>query len=201
MKNFITFIIPSIGRNTLIRTLNSLKNQKEPNWFAIVGFDGLEKQKISFELPEDSRIEYLYFKEKMGISKENNSKIIHSKAGLVRNKILETCDSEWVAFLDDDDTVTEDYVENFKKQIAQENFDCFIYRMIDKHGNIFPKLDDSRLYVGNVGISFIINLQSIKNSNIFFESSEIEDFEFIKSIHLKNLKIKISNNICYKVNH
>lgn len=201
MKNFITFIIPSIGRNTLIRTLNSLQNQKEPNWFAIIGFDGLEKEKINFELPEDERIQYLYFKEKMGTSKENDSKIIHSKAGLVRNKILEFCDSQWVAFLDDDDTITENYVENFKKEITEENFDCFIYRMIDKNGNIFPKLDDSRLYVGNVGISFIINLEKIKNSNIFFESSEIEDFEYIKNIYLKNLKIKISNNICYKINH
>ena len=38
--DYITFIIPSIGRNSLLNTINSLKNQNNNNWKAIIIFDG-----------------------------------------------------------------------------------------------------------------------------------------------------------------
>ena len=40
-KPLITFIIPTIGRHTLSKTLDSLINQTNPNWKAIVIFDGI----------------------------------------------------------------------------------------------------------------------------------------------------------------
>jgi glycosyltransferase involved in cell wall biosynthesis len=41
--NKITFIIPTIGRKTLINSLQSLISQDNPNWCAIVIFDGVSK--------------------------------------------------------------------------------------------------------------------------------------------------------------
>ena len=42
MEPLITFIIPSIARLTLIRTVESLKNQTNPNWRSIVIYDGVD---------------------------------------------------------------------------------------------------------------------------------------------------------------
>ena len=43
MNEIITFIIPTIGRTTLTRTVNSLINQTNSEWNAIIIFDGIEK--------------------------------------------------------------------------------------------------------------------------------------------------------------
>lgn len=37
----VTFIIPTIGRDTLSKTIDSLINQTNPNWKAIIVFDGI----------------------------------------------------------------------------------------------------------------------------------------------------------------
>jgi glycosyltransferase involved in cell wall biosynthesis len=36
----LTFIVPSIGRDTLPRTIKSLENQTNQDWNAIIVFDG-----------------------------------------------------------------------------------------------------------------------------------------------------------------
>lgn len=43
METRITFIIPSINRETLSRTIDSLFKQSNPNWKAIIIFDGVKK--------------------------------------------------------------------------------------------------------------------------------------------------------------
>ena len=51
MDNQITFIIPSVNRPTLERSINSLVSQTNPNWECIVVYDGVDG--ISFN---DDRI-------------------------------------------------------------------------------------------------------------------------------------------------
>ena len=41
MDNQITFIIPSVNRPTLERSINSLVSQTNPNWECIVVYDGV----------------------------------------------------------------------------------------------------------------------------------------------------------------
>jgi glycosyltransferase involved in cell wall biosynthesis len=91
----ITFIIPTINRHTLSRTIDCLINQTNPNWKAIVVFDGVKCEKYL-----DPRIKSLSI-EKMG--KQNF-------AGLVRNQAINMVDTEWIGFVDDDDTISYDYV-------------------------------------------------------------------------------------------
>ena len=63
----IGFVIPSIGRETITYTLESLINQTNPNWKCYVGFDGKKKSDIdSSILISDERIKYFYFGEKLG---------------------------------------------------------------------------------------------------------------------------------------
>ena len=44
-KNIITFIIPTIGRETLNHSINSIINQTNKNWKCIIVFDGVKTTK------------------------------------------------------------------------------------------------------------------------------------------------------------
>jgi hypothetical protein len=202
MKNFITFIIPTVARASLGNSLNSLLKQTDSEWCAYVGFDGLTEEQIKTNLIKDDRIKYFYLP-KTGFLKNIDFKAQnHSKAGSVRNQLLEKeIDSEWIGFLDDDDTLTPDYVEGLKIESNKNDFDCCIFRMTLKDGTVIPRYGNSSLYIGNVGISFAIKTSFLKQNNIFFESSESEDFAFIKKVFDSKGKIHISDYITYKVNH
>ena len=202
MKKFITFIIPTVARASLNNSLNSLLKQTDSEWCAYVGFDGLTEEQIKINLIKDDRIKYFYLP-KTGFLKNIDFKAQnHSKAGSVRNQLLEKeIQSEWIGFLDDDDTLTSDYVEGLKLESNKNDFDCCIFRMILKDGTVIPRYGNNSLYVGNVGISFSVRTSFLKQNNIFFESSESEDFAFIKKTFDSKAKIHISEYITYKVNH
>jgi len=201
MKKFITFIIPSVARESLNNSLNSLIKQSQDDWCAYVGFDGLTEQQIKIPM-QDDRINYFYLP-KTGFLKNVDFKAQnHSKAGGVRNHLLnKQIDSEWIGFLDDDDTLSSDYVEALKLESNKNDFDFCIFRMILKDGTIIPRYGNNSLYVGNVGISFAIKTSFLKENNILFESSEAEDFFFLKKSIDNKAKIYISDYIMYKVGH
>ena len=48
-STFITVIIPTIGRLSLYDTINSLLNLKYDNWKAIILFDGIKNNFLTFE--------------------------------------------------------------------------------------------------------------------------------------------------------
>lgn len=96
----ITFVIPTIGRDTLQNAIQSIENQTDDNWKIIIIFDGV-KSTINITNPKIQILEI----EKIG--KDRNS------AGNVRNYGMNYVDTDWIAFLDDDDTIAEDYVETF----------------------------------------------------------------------------------------
>ena len=70
--DLVTFIIPTIGRNTLRNSIKSLLNQTETNWKAIIIFDGIKCNIKN----NDERIKIIEI-DKMGCGKNN--------AGNVRN--------------------------------------------------------------------------------------------------------------------
>ena len=102
----ITFIIPTIGRSTLINSIKSLKNQTIKDWCAIIIFDGIPSN-IDVDV-DDNRIKVLEC-DKKGIN-------INS-AGEVRNYGMSFVETKWIAFLDDDDIIETDYIETFYNEI------------------------------------------------------------------------------------
>ena len=182
MKNGITFIIPTINRGTLGRSIESLLNQTNPNWFAIVVFDGIEKYDF-----EDDRIISLKV-DKIGES---------GKSGLVRNYGIKMACTEWIGFLDDDDTLTNDYVEKLFMQYSDK--DLVVWKMIYTNGVVLPPENHKTLDYANVGISFCFKN---KFENLFFDgNSLIEDLEFLKKLESLTDNWVISNDICYKIRH
>lgn len=174
----ITFIIPTIGRDTLHRSLQSLEKQTNENWKAIVVFDGIEPN-ISVSNPKITVVRI----EKNGVGKNG--------AGNVRNQGMKMADTEWIAFLDDDDTIAIDYVATFQNETkSNPNVDVLIFRMYNS-GNpidsrILPPLDTDNFYVGKVGISFALK-RSIFLKGLHFTPSHIEDFEYLNAMREKNI--------------
>jgi hypothetical protein len=195
----IGFVVPSIGRDSIKFTLQSLINQTNPNWKCWVGFDGKCEDDIDKNnLIEDSRINYLYFKDKLGVSAH------HGNAGYVRNSIIShiTEDCDWIGFVDDDDTLTRFYIEILELEKTKFKFDCCIFRMRYDEDNqkVIPPFGMNHLQQNYVGISFCVSKKFIAENNIKFTNDNAEDFKFLKEINDKGGKIYISPHITYNVN-
>ena len=174
----IDFIVPSIGRETITCSLNSLIQQTDSDWRCFVGFDGLSEDQIDSELLiHDPRIHYLYLEEKLG----NSS--FHGNAGVVRNKIIESIDnsSEWIGFLDDDDSLSPYYIEILKRQVKLDESDCYVFRM-NNNGVVIPSFDMNELRQNHVGISFCLKSSFLRQKNLQFQNDNAEDFLFLQNI-------------------
>lgn len=194
----INFVIPSIGRETLKYTLESIINQTDSDWECWVGFDGLSEENVDKKiLVEDKRIHYIYLKDKLGNASH------HGNAGLVRNNIISQISNnfKWIGFVDDDDTIQKEYVENAKKITSEVEVDACIFRMrYDKHGmKIIPPPGMNQIVQNNVGISFFVNKQFVEDNKIEFVNDNAEDFKYLKSIVENGGKIAMTEMIMYNV--
>jgi glycosyltransferase involved in cell wall biosynthesis len=184
---FITFIIPTIGRNSLLDSIESLINQDYSNWEAIIVFDGV---KNNFDI-NDKRITLVEIEKKIGNLEKKNS------AGNVRNfgfKYVKN--SEWIGFLDDDDYLSNNYISNLKEEIKiNNNIEVCIFRMGYENKFILPTANDRNIIRNKVGISFAIK-KYIINNTLFF-NNPFEDFIFLKELQKKKYKILISSYVTY----
>lgn len=183
-NKIITFIIPSIGRPTITRTIRSLQKLNNPNWNAIVIFDGV-KNNISHI--KDPRIKYYEIKKKGKLN----------MGGKTRNYgINKVKNSEWIGFVDDDDTISPNYIDKLLLD-AKHGFDCIIFRMIVDTNNILPPLNTTYIHKNKVGISFCVKRNVLHKNN--FKNSKTEDFNLLYKLKQKKYKILLSKNITYFV--
>lgn len=180
----ITFIVPSINRESLIRTVQSLIDQTNPNWECIIIYDGVDGQ--SFDDPRIKTIK---------IDKIGGNSPHHGMSGLVRNEGLKLCNTEWIGFLDDDDTLHSEYVDKLFSKYSEHDF--VIWRMISPLGVVLPI--NNKISFGNVGISI-----SYKNKfeNLLFDTNrDGEDYDFIKKLLSLSDNYTITSEIYYNINH
>jgi glycosyltransferase involved in cell wall biosynthesis len=188
----ITFIIPTIGRETLPRTLQSLLRQTDPEWNAIVVVDGV---RVPRTLPKDYRITVLPLGQKLGQH--------YNSAGNVRNAGMEKAFAQgnpsWFAFVDDDDTVTKDYVATLKNAIHNHpDGEVFIFRMVNTNGQILPPPGAHQFMLHQVGISFAMKASLFRHGFRFIPSSG-EDFMLLDAFRRAKRKIYMLPNIVYHV--
>ena len=110
------FLIPSINRPSIINAVNSLLNQTNPNWECIIIYDGVDGFKF-----DDDRIK-IVVTEKLG-----GSSSFHGISGLVRNVGLNMVNTDWIGFLDDDDTLDSNYVHTLFTKY--NDYDFIIWKM------------------------------------------------------------------------
>eukprot|EP01041_Mallomonas_annulata_P007001 gene7001-14242_t len=203
-----TFIIPSTGRNSLRLTLESLVNQVDQNWFAIVIFDGILRNNIYLtsscrpnfvNLPQnilnDNRICYNVMPIK--------AKGEHNCAGQIRNYGMKSVTTPWISFVDDDDTLDHRYLSKLRYEIQSNNnnkIDCIIFRMYDGE-YYYPSWDENNFRLYDVGISFTFRSELFHNNIIKFMKSSVEDFLFLDTLRKLGYTILLSPDTLYWVNN
>ena len=199
MENaFVTFIVPSVGRETLNRTLHSLQAQTNPDWKAFVGFDGFSVFP-EMDLVYDERIRYYLLEDKLGNSLKSTDK---NGAGIVRNYLMNDVETEWVAFVDDDDTVKTEYVTWLAEEIKLYQPDCIVFRMTwsDQHNNqVLPAPGFYDIVHCSVGISFAVRVSFVRQFDAWFEQHSSEDFSFLEQLKNLGARIVVSDRIAYNV--
>ena len=187
MENKITFIIPSLSRPTLVRTIDSLLNQSSPNWKAIVIYDGVDGETFN-----DERINTIEI-EKMGLIGPKNG-----QSGLVRNEGIKLVETEWVGFLDDDDTLHKDYVKTLFEKYSNNDF--VVWRMVYENGLVLPPFFLNELKFATVGISFCYKKTKFKEL-LFQQNRDGEDFDFLMELKKQSNKFIITPEVMYNVRH
>jgi cellulose synthase/poly-beta-1,6-N-acetylglucosamine synthase-like glycosyltransferase len=189
-----TVVIPSVGRSTISRTLQSLLAMRNPLWCALVGFDGLTEDKVQvLNLPKDPRITYLFLPKAGGGS---------NHGGQVRNLLMEKAETEWICFLDDDDTFRPDYLDHLtEEQERHPEARTILFRMSydPSDRKVLPPLTIRQPIVNNVGISFAVKKLLCQEQGLRFQNGATEDFYFLKSIADKGEEIVFSEHITYNI--
>jgi UDP-glucose:(glucosyl)LPS beta-1,3-glucosyltransferase len=181
----VTFIIPSINRESITKTIDSLFKQTSNNWKAIIIYDGVRGKQF-----DDDRVKTIIIN-KTGIVGQ-----IHGEAGLVRNVGIKEADTEWIAFLDDDDTINPNYVETLLSKY--NNYDWVLWKMKYENGLVLPQ--NNQLIFGNVGISFAYKKDKFFDI-LFKQNRNGEDFDFVKELETKSQNYIITEEVYYNVNH
>jgi len=193
---FVTFIVPSKGRDTIARSLESLVNQTDHRWEAIVVFDGGVQQ----EPPKSSTLSYMsdprirnYSMPQMG---EQNF------AALPRNFGMGKASSEWLAFVDDDDVLSCDYVARlWEESRLNPLVETVIFRMSRMRGDgtqVLPPEDHTSFQENYVGISFALK-RVLFEHGFWFRPSNIEDFRLLETIYKAAKVMVISPYVTYYV--
>ena len=185
LSPLMTFIIPSIGRPTLVNTLESLKRMTNPNWKALVVFDGIEPTLVS----DDPRIKLMTM-EKIGV---------HNHAGRVRNEGIRHAKTDWVGFVDDDDTLQPTYMTRFYDHLSKSSPDVILFRMKNSDGRILPLEYQTDFYMNDVGISFCTKRSLFVNEKFWFEPSPTEDFDLLDRLRSRHKYILMSPHVEYIV--
>jgi glycosyltransferase involved in cell wall biosynthesis len=178
----VTVVIPSVGRPTIDGALRSLQAQTNPNWRALVIYDGSDANPTV----KDPRIDVIHNQKK-------------GSAGATRNSAIPKIQTEWVAFLDDDDALTPDYIEKLL-QTAHEmsNADIIVFRMRYNDGRILPEPGSgSVLRLAHVGISFAIRKKTF--SDVLFKPIHAEDFYLLRDAFNSGKTIVLSEYLGYAV--
>ena len=193
----IAVIIPSIGRPTLKRALESLLNQSDSDWTAYVGFDACTPP----EPFSDNRINYSYLIKKTGGG--------HNHGGMVRNHLINLTQADWVCFLDDDDSFRPEYINSLRSEIsANPSADCIVFRMSynlkDRESDLLPTLQNIKNHsagICQVGISFAVKKSFLTDNGVFFINDGCEDFRLLEKIKKHGGNVFLSSLIMYNVRY
>lgn len=180
----VTFIIPSIGRKSLQNTIKSLVAMQSSQWKAILVMDG---HPWSDDLPSNVK--------KYELAKTG----FRNCGGDVRNFGLKQCDADtkWVAFVDDDDVVTPDYMLRLQHEILSHcHADVILFRMLQTNE---VKPPSPVVAHSQVGISFAMKYDLFSKMSFAFRPSPSEDFDLLFQILKAGKNIHVSDFITYLV--
>lgn len=129
-------------------------------------------------------------------------------ASATRNELIRLARTRWVSMLDDDDTVTDDYVQRLREESeAHPEADVIIFReyFIQELMGANNKYPDHFIWQapavhwGQIGISFSVKREVAMKYPFLDEPNE--DFHFISRIDEAGIKIHFSKYLVYRARH
>lgn len=185
---FVTFVTPTIGRDTIQFTSWSLDAQTDPDWeWAVYG--NIAPVPLSGKSNFFSDVRLI-----SSAGERRNAAIRYSKR------------TDWVAFVDDDDTLDPHYVSLLKETAAEvPDADIIVFRMRYTNGMVLPLKDDPTIRHGNVGISFAAKREVFDEVKFIREDLTNEgawgneDIAFLTEAALRGKKIFVSPYVAYNV--
>lgn len=203
---FVTFIVPTSGRSSLGRTLRSIERQEDGSWKVIIVYSSSLRASSSMSTPPYVHVEgqYLRSEKFTFITFEHHTR--SNCGGSTRNYAIKFVTTPWVAFVDDDDTISPAYVSTLRSAMrTYSRLDLLAFRMFDirkSDKNVAhrivpePHINDARL--NHIGISFAFRKTNTER-DIFVDSSA-EDYFFIhKFCYRTRFVCMLSRDVMYFV--
>ena len=132
-KDLVSVIIPTYNsEKTILRAINSIRNQTYPLWELIIVDDGSTDNTISIikeYIKKDARIRLILNK--------------HSGAGKARNTGLDVANGNYISFLDSDDWLDNNFIAIGIDQMNKEKAEIAIYDLV--------RVDENDKYRQKVG--------------------------------------------------
>lgn len=156
----VSFVVPTIGRESLGRAVRSIRQQTLGTWEAIVVGDGVFVP-ATFDGEVDDRVKTY--------SLHQGESVEHMGGGATRNYGMRLAHGDWLAFLDDDDTLDPDYVQELNDVAAfAPEIDAVVFRMDHPELGVLPDLKRPKLIHGHVGISFAVKTWIVRKHQLEF---------------------------------
>lgn len=164
-------ILPSIGRPTLLPTVNSIIPQLSENDTLIIVFDGPEAKEAAPKLPYHPRVVVETREEKGG---HNGS--------WARDTGMSLAYGTHLMFCDDDDTYTPDALETVRTAIKQRPDDAHVFQMKYANGLVLWKYP--LVKVCNVGTPMFVvpNRADLPPWSDFDSQDGVHDFCWIAAV-------------------
>jgi GT2 family glycosyltransferase len=148
----------------------------------------------------DDRVRFMRLPEKVG-SGNHAANVRNVGMDRVTQEIgKDKLPSTWFAFLDDDDTLTNDYVEKLHAAIEQHpEMDIFIFTMVYIHRlYVLPPPEHEDFLANYVGISFAMRA-SVFAEGFRFTPSSGEDYDMLYRMREAGKKSKLLHHQTYHV--
>jgi len=195
----VTFIVPTLMRDSLNNTIASISMQESNNWEAIVVLHALNSTQDGEVVCPDFVKEDVRYR-CVGYGRKTYANC----GGAMRNFAMLFVKTPWVAFVDDDDTISPLYSrEILREAILDPQVDLVAFRMYDKRlpddkfeVKVLPRVQDTTAVRYYIGISFAFK-RTMSSVDYFIESTT-EDFDFIVKFCEFN-KCVLSDSITYFV--
>ena len=173
--------------------LESVYRQTYPNLELIIIDDCSEDNSV------DIIKKYINNKTKIKVNLKINKK--NQGISYARNEALNIAKGEYILFLDSDDTIPENYIENMFRTAVINNADVVYGDMksfgIQKGEINFPEYDQHTLLLYNyVNISSLVKKEKIgiQKFDLELNKTALEDYDFWLGLSLKKLKFVKANN-------
>lgn len=167
----ISVIIPAFNAERYItECIKSIQNNSYRNLEIIIVNDGSKDNTL--HILEDLK------------KRDGRIVIVNQENGGVsraRNKGLDIAKGEYIAFVDSDDRIREDYFDKLIKPCIEQGTDsaCCVYKMVDKNGNRIP---DNRIIFKD---EFFITPQQIADN--YFDCLNMGIVNCVPRIHKKSI--------------